>query len=78
VGGEGSADVQLCETAVELVEYARVVPRYAENLEALKLLQVVVQGSDQHLFQSYKDVEGVRDEGERGLQFEFHDQLLSP
>ena len=77
VGGEGSADVQFSEPSVEFIEDARIVPRNVENLEALKLLQVVVQGIDQHLNRSYEDIEGVGDDGKRGLQFQFHDPILS-
>lgn len=67
VGGESSADIQLGEPAVELVEDSRVVSRYVEHLEALKLLKVVVERVDQHLLWSYEDVEGVGGESERGL-----------
>ena len=67
VGGESSADIQLGETAIELVENARIVPGDVEYLKALKLLKVVVERVDQHLLWSYEDVEGVGGESERGL-----------
>jgi len=78
VVGEGSSDIQFGKLAVELVEDARIVPRDVENLEALKFLQVVGERIYQHLNRSYEDVEGVGNESEWGLQFQFHDLLLSP
>ena len=67
MGSESSSDIQFGESAVDSVEDARIVPRDVENLEALKLLQIVVQGIYQNLNRSYEDVEGVGDESERGL-----------
>ena len=69
--GEGPADLQLGDVAIQPAENAGVVARDVEGPVALQL-EVAVQGTDQHLHRGDKDVECLGEEGDCWVEFDFH------
>ena len=70
-GCKGAADLQLCEVAIQPTEDAGVVAADVEDLVALQF-EVAVQGFDQHLHGGDKDIEGLGEQGDGGVEFDFH------
>jgi len=68
---EGAAHIQFCDVAVQPIEDAGVVAADEEDLVALQF-QVAVQGAGQQLHGGDEDVEGLREQGDGGEEFDFH------
>ena len=71
--GEGPADLQLGEVAVQPAEDAGVVARDVKNLVSLQV-KMTIQGFDQHLHRGDKDIEGLGEHGDDRVEFNFHDK----
>ena len=71
--GESAADLQLCEVTIQLAEDAGVVARDVEDLVSLQV-KMTVQGFDQHLHRSDKDIEGLGEQGDCRVEFDFQDK----
>ena len=69
--GKGSADLQLCDVSIEPAEDAGVVARDVEDLVSLQV-KMTVQGFDQHFHRGDKDIEGLREQGDGRVEFDFH------
>jgi len=74
-GGEGPADVEIGEPAVQTVKNPRMVPGHVQDLEPLKL-QVGVKSVNQHLRRRHQEVEGSREYSQRWMKLEFHGSNL--
>ena len=70
-GGEGPAHIQLGDVAVQPAEDAGVVAADEEDLVALQFW-VAVDGSGHHLHRGDQDIEGLREEGDSGAEFDLH------
>jgi len=75
--GEGPADLQCGEPAVQAAQDPGVVAADIENLESLQL-KVPVQGGDEHGERSHQDMPGPVLEGDGRMQFEVHESILRP
>ena len=71
-GGKGAADLQRRDVAVQAAEDAGVVAADVEDLVALQVL-VAVEGAGQQLRGSDEDVEGLFEQGDGGMEFNFHE-----
>ena len=71
-GCEGAAHLQLGEVAIQPAEDAGVVAADEEDLVALQF-QVAVEGFDQHLHRGDEDAEGLGEQGDCRVEFDFHD-----
>ena len=69
--GEGPADLQLGDVAIQPAENAGVVARDVEGPVALQP-NVAVQGTDQHLHRGDKDIECLFKQGDCRVEFDFH------
>jgi len=72
-GGKGSAHIQLGEVAIQAAEDAGVVAADEEDLVALQG-ELAVQGAGQHLHGGYEDVEGLFEQGDGRVEFDFHER----
>jgi len=70
-GGEGPADLQLGDVAIQPAENAGVVARDVEGPVALQI-DVAVQGTDQHLYRGDQDIECLFQQGDCRMEFDFH------
>ena len=68
---EGPADLQLGEVTIQPAEDAGVVARDVEDLVSLQV-KMTVQGFDQHLHRGDKDIEGLGEQGDGRVEFDFH------
>ena len=69
-GCEGSAHFQLREVAIKTAQDTGIVAADEKNLVTLQF-QMAVQGFDQHLHRSDRDIEGLRKEGDRRGEVQF-------
>jgi len=74
-GCEGAAHLQLRDVAVQAAEDAGVVAADVEDLVALQAL-MAVEGAGQQLWGSDEDVEGLGEQGDGGMEFDFHDERI--
>jgi len=70
---EGAADLELCEVAIQPAEDARVVATDVENLIALQI-EVAVEGAGQHLHGGDENAEGLGEQGDGRVEFDFHNE----
>jgi len=75
--GEGPADLQGGEPAVQAAQDPGVVAADIENLKPLQL-KVPVQGGGEHGERSHQDMPGPVLEGDGRMQFEVHESILRP
>jgi hypothetical protein len=69
-GGKGAAHIQFREVAVQSAEDAGVVAADEEDLVVLQAL-VAVEGAGQQFRGSDEDVEGLREQGDGGVELDF-------
>ena len=68
---KGAANLQLGDVSVEPAEDARVVTADEEDLVSLQV-KMAVQGFDQHLHRSDKNIEGLGEQRDCRMEFNFH------
>ncbi len=70
-GCEGSAHIR-GKPAIQPAEDAGIVAADEEDPVSLQV-KMAVQGDDQHLYGSDEDIEGLREQGDCRMEFDFHD-----
>lgn len=72
--GECSADIQFGDIAIQTTEDAGVVAANEEDFVPLKV-EVIVDGIYQQLRRGDQDIEGIFEQGDCGMQFDFHNWI---
>lgn len=80
---KGAAHFQGCEIAIQPTKNAGVIAADVEDLVALQFevaveeFEVAVEGTGQHLHRGDQDVEGLFEQGDGRMEFDFYNERMS-